>query len=44
MKSTCGATRLQFKIEKVLFQNLKRYIFFKSKSDALFFFKSKSDT
>ena len=51
VKSTCGGTRLEFKIEiffienltrqKILYLNLLRFIFFNSKSDALYCFQFK---
>ena len=38
MKSTCGGTRLEFKIENFFIENLTRRKKIISKSDALYFF------
>ena len=41
VKSTCGGTRLEFKIANFFIENLTRRINFISKSDALYFYKFK---
>ena len=39
VKSTCGGTRLEFKIEIFSIENLTGRKFFISKSDSLYFFQ-----